>query len=97
VIMSNQKLFNLMSQEFGLTLLDSEMDVIKQAVKEDELMDIGIDTGHTYQGMRVFKRQTAERTCKGCIYSSGSGRCTKHTSTLKCMDGGKEYIFVAVV
>lgn len=35
-----------MGDEHGLTLLESEMDAIKQAIKEDEAFDIGVQCWH---------------------------------------------------
>ena len=37
--MSNQNLFNLMFEEHGLTLLESEMEDIKAAIRKDEAVD----------------------------------------------------------
>jgi len=41
-----QNLFNLMAQEYDLTLLDSEIQGIIDAVKKDEAEDINIDDLH---------------------------------------------------
>lgn len=53
-------------------------------------------TGKVHQGKKLFRKETLIRTCRDCIYADPREKgvhCWKHHE-IKCMENGKEYIFI---